>query len=51
MFGAFLNPVITAGGAEVQREHAEMSQDVGWSEKMRCGAIAAATTEQCEVAL
>ena len=29
MFGAFLNPVTAAGGAEVERESAEMSQDVG----------------------
>ena len=28
MFGAFLHPVTAAGGAEVERESAEMSQDV-----------------------
>ena len=36
VFGAFLNPVTAAGGAEVERKPAEMSQAVGWSETARC---------------
>ncbi len=47
VFGAFLNPVTAAGGAEVERKPAEMSQDFAHSR----GAVAAATTEQCEVAV
>ncbi len=47
MSGAFLNPVTAAGGTEVEREPAEMSQDFAHGR----GAVAAATTEQCEVAL
>ena len=46
MFAAFLNPV-TTGGGEVERKPAETSQDFAHSR----GAVAAATTEQCEVAL
>ena len=47
VFGAFLNPVTAAGGAEVERKPAEMSQDFAYSR----GAVAAATTKQCEVAV
>ena len=47
VFGAFLNPVTAAGGAEVERKPAEMSQDFAHGR----GAIAAATTEQREVAV
>ena len=47
MSGAFLNPVAADGGAEVEREPAEMSKDFAHGR----GAVAAATTEQCEVAL
>ena len=45
MFGAFLNPITAAGGAEAGREPAEMSQDFAHAR----GVVAAATTEQCEV--
>ena len=47
VFGAFLNPITAAGGAEAEREPAEMSQDFAHGR----GAIAAATTEQREVAV
>jgi hypothetical protein len=47
VFEAFLNPVTAASGAEVEREAAEMSQDFAHGR----GAVAAATPEQCEVAL
>jgi hypothetical protein len=47
VFGAFFHPVTAAGGAEVERKPAEMSQDFAHGR----GTVAAATTEQCEVAL
>jgi hypothetical protein len=47
VFGAFINPITAAGGAEAGREPAEMSQDFAHGR----GAIAAATTEQREVAV
>ena len=47
LFGAFFHPVTAAGGAEVERKPAEMSQDFAHGR----GTVAAATTEQCEVAL
>ena len=47
VFGAFFHPVTAAGGAEVERKPAETSQDFAHSR----GAVAAATTERCEVAV
>ena len=47
MFGAFLNLITAAGGAEAGREPAEISQDFAHGR----GAIAAATKEQRDVAL